>query len=238
MFLKRVEGLAQYLSEGDKKAEDIAKYLVLKTFSDLSPIALYMAELTGDGYLSPVGGFGFEKLEIANWGRFPLTMHIPITDCARRDECIIIRSVEEFYRDYPILNEIEGINHNWVAVVAFPMLPFGVGFIILNQQPDDSEDFKFFCRAVGAILSLHLTAIPIFRTNRVADKKPEKNRESNFLSARQKVIYEFMCKGLTNAQIAAEIGYSESLVRQETIGIYRVLGVTGRKEIILESANK
>ena len=41
-----------------------------------------------------------------------------------------------------------------------------------------------------------------------------------------------MCKGFTNAQIAAEIGYSESLVRQETIQIFRILGVSGRKEII------
>jgi DNA-binding NarL/FixJ family response regulator len=41
-----------------------------------------------------------------------------------------------------------------------------------------------------------------------------------------------MFKGLTNAQIAGEVGYSESLVRQETIQIFRVLGVSGRKEII------
>jgi DNA-binding NarL/FixJ family response regulator len=36
---------------------------------------------------------------------------------------------------------------------------------------------------------------------------------------------------LTNAQIAHEIGYSESLIRQETVVIYRKLGVSGRKEI-------
>jgi DNA-binding CsgD family transcriptional regulator len=37
--------------------------------------------------------------------------------------------------------------------------------------------------------------------------------------------------GKTNAHIAAQLGYSESLVRQETIIIYRKLGVGGRKEL-------
>jgi DNA-binding NarL/FixJ family response regulator len=41
-----------------------------------------------------------------------------------------------------------------------------------------------------------------------------------------------LAKGFTNAQIAQEIGYSESLVRQETIAIYAALRVSGRREHI------
>jgi DNA-binding NarL/FixJ family response regulator len=36
-------------------------------------------------------------------------------------------------------------------------------------------------------------------------------------------------RGFNNAQIGLEIGYSESLVRQETVAIYRKLQVTGRQ---------
>jgi DNA-binding NarL/FixJ family response regulator len=36
-------------------------------------------------------------------------------------------------------------------------------------------------------------------------------------------------RGFNNAQIGIEIGYSESLVRQETVVIYRKLQVTGRQ---------
>jgi DNA-binding NarL/FixJ family response regulator len=52
------------------------------------------------------------------------------------------------------------------------------------------------------------------------------------MSDRQNVILEMLSRGMTNAKIAEKIGYSESLIRQETIAIYRNLGVSGRAELI------
>lgn len=72
------------------------------------------------------------------------------------------------------------------------------------------------------------------------------HRETSRASAREKVSYgdEFTERqtlilrmvelGRTNADIAEQMGYSESLIRQETITIYRKLGVTGRKELKIE----
>lgn len=40
---------------------------------------------------------------------------------------------------------------------------------------------------------------------------------------------EFMAQGLTNAQIAQELMLSESSIRQETVKIYRALGVNNRE---------
>jgi DNA-binding NarL/FixJ family response regulator len=51
------------------------------------------------------------------------------------------------------------------------------------------------------------------------------------------VILKLILKGLTNIQIGEEIGFSESLVRQESIAIYSALKVSGRKEL-LENAGK
>lgn len=52
---------------------------------------------------------------------------------------------------------------------------------------------------------------------------------SSELSARQLEILRLMSAGKTNAAIARELGYSESTVRQETMVIYRALGVDGRE---------
>jgi DNA-binding NarL/FixJ family response regulator len=49
------------------------------------------------------------------------------------------------------------------------------------------------------------------------------------LSDRQLVIAGLLERGFNNSQIGLEIGYSESLIRQETVAIYRKLQVTGRK---------
>ena len=46
-----------------------------------------------------------------------------------------------------------------------------------------------------------------------------------------------MENGLTNIAIANEIGYSESLVKQETMVIFSILNVSGRKELLNYSEN-
>jgi DNA-binding CsgD family transcriptional regulator len=44
-------------------------------------------------------------------------------------------------------------------------------------------------------------------------------------------MVEMIKEGRTNVSIAAILGYSESLIRQETIIIYRKLGISGRNEL-------
>jgi DNA-binding CsgD family transcriptional regulator len=232
MFLRQATELANYLTGSRRTPEQIAKHLVLKTFGDYAPKALVITQLTDDGFLEPIAGFGFEKLTIASWGRFPLSMHIPMTDAVRNDRCIVIDSAEDFFSAYPILNEFENLSLDWEAFMAWPMLPFGVGFAMLDRVPNFDEQFENYLRLTGAVIALHLmrsdseVAIPEYQS--VVTKKMTPTSLSN----RQKVILEMLSKGATNSEIATEIGYSESLVRQETIEIYRILGVSGRKELI------
>lgn len=55
---------------------------------------------------------------------------------------------------------------------------------------------------------------------------------STDLTRRQFVILQHMAKGLTNAQIAREIRFSESTVRLESMCIYRYFGVHSRSEAV------
>jgi hypothetical protein len=238
MLTRKATELANFLIGNKRTAEDIAKFLVLKTFASYSPSALYIAELSDDGHLAPVGGFGFEKTAIARLGRVPLSLHIPITDVVRRDECIFVHNVEQLYSEYPSLEKIEGFVTEWKLAMAWPILPFGVGFAFLDHPVDLNEDFENYLRLTGAVIALHLlngkSESPIPEYQRSVDKK----RTSIDMTNRQKVILEMLSKGATNSEIALEIGYSESLVRQETIEIYRVLGVSGRRELIALAGNK
>jgi DNA-binding CsgD family transcriptional regulator len=238
MFLRQATELANFLAGSSRSAEEITKFLVLKTFASYSPTALYIAEITDDGFLTPVGGFGFEKTMIITWGRFPLSMHIPITDAVRTDRCIIIDNVEDFFGNYPILNEIENISTDWEAVMAWPMLPFGVGFALLEHVPTLSEEFEHYLRLTGAVVAMHLLHKEVIPPRPGLQSAATKKATSAFLTNRQKVILEMLSKGATNPEIALEIGYSESLVRQETIEIYRILGVNGRKELITSAGEK
>ena len=238
MLLRQATELANFLTGSKRSAEVIAKFLVLKTFANYSPSSLYIVELNDDGYLAPVGGFGFEKTAIARLGRVPLSLHIPITDVVRRDQCIFINNVEQLYAEYPSLSEIEGMATDWELAMAWPILPFGVGFAFLDHSIDVDEDFENYLRLTGAVIALHLlrekVESPIPEYQRSVDRK----RTSIDMSNRQKLILEILSKGATNSEIALAIGYSESLVHQETIEIYRILGVSGRRELITVAGNK
>jgi DNA-binding NarL/FixJ family response regulator len=50
------------------------------------------------------------------------------------------------------------------------------------------------------------------------------------LTERQLTVLRLMAEGKTNAQIAQELILSESTIRQETVKIYRALGVHARSE--------
>jgi DNA-binding CsgD family transcriptional regulator len=50
------------------------------------------------------------------------------------------------------------------------------------------------------------------------------------LTARQRIIFEMMLDGSTNNEIAQAIGYSESLVKAETVIIFKTFDITGRKD--------
>ena len=63
-------------------------------------------------------------------------------------------------------------------------------------------------------------------------RDPTKNQEQ--LSVRQEKILALIRQNKTNSQIANAIGFSESLVKQETMIIYRKLGVEGRNELIAQ----
>ena len=54
---------------------------------------------------------------------------------------------------------------------------------------------------------------------------------SGQLSPRQKHIYSSIQEGKSNRQIAMELSYSISLIRQETMRIYAKLGIKGRQEM-------
>jgi len=238
VFLKNAADLTSYLAGGDPSGEEIARHLVLKSFAELSPTALYIAELSADGYVTPIAAFGFNRVALANWGKFPLKMQIPITEAIRNDRCILIDSAEELLQRYPIIGEMEEVTYDWASVLALPMLPFGVALAVLGSTPTWDDELELYLRLVGSLVALHLIRarslkeIPEFRRGKTS--KPSGIE----LSSRQKIILEMLSKGATNSEIALEIGYSESLIRQETIEIYRTLGVSGRKELINAAGNR
>lgn len=66
-------------------------------------------------------------------------------------------------------------------------------------------------------------------------KEGEHPLEGAALTSRQQVILQHMADGKTNSAIARLIGFSESTVRQETIEIFRKVGVNDRRSAVIRA---
>jgi DNA-binding CsgD family transcriptional regulator len=122
------------------------------------------------------------------------------------------------------------------AHVALPLakssVPVGAMLLVMAPEvgrPPVSEPVAHLLSKVGAFFievrprhSLQARALGIGQNQR-----PEQ------LSTRQIQIVQYIGSGLTNSQIGKELLLSESTIRQETIKIYKSLGVSGRDQAVI-----
>ena len=231
MFTKEILGLSDFLAQSKRSLDELCEYLTVVTFSFLAPRALYVGEIANDGYIDLRSTYGFDEVSVARWSRIPMTVNIPLTHCISKDECLVIPSPKEFLKSYPDLKELGSIDTNWKTSLAVPMQRRGAYYLVLHGEPTMTEEFEDLLRSIGNLILMHIREL-----------RPEQTKASlssssvTKLTARQELIHNLLIHGYTNPEIAKDIGYSESLVRQETIAIYAFLGVSGRKELIRDDA--
>lgn len=184
--------------------------------------AIVHSELTGDAVqgcqimlldntskLSVIAGYGV-GLEIPEGGLSAWDDH-PVSDSVRGKQFIFRSDFEN------------------QSVVAIPLLrdavPIGCLLLVMLDSVrviPFSEQLVPILAKLGAYC---LSNLPLSSTTK-------SNREANGedLTTRQLQILEFMAEGLINSEIANKLLLSESTIRQETVRIFRSLGVPNRVE--------
>jgi DNA-binding CsgD family transcriptional regulator len=233
MYMKEVLGLSDYLAQTRRSPDEVCEFLTVVTFSFLSPRALYIGEISNDGFLNRRSTFGFDEVSSAHWSRIPMTLKIPLIESIAKNECLLVPNTKAILKGYPDLALLGDIHVDSKASLAVPIQRRGAYHLILNGNPQMSPEFEHLLRSVGNLLLMHLR-----EAQPQQEKKSEQIAAATTLTARQVLIHNLLTHGYTNPEIAREIGYSESLVRQETITIYAFLGVSGRKELIRNGAAK
>jgi DNA-binding CsgD family transcriptional regulator len=231
MYLQKVYELTGYLSDESKAPDEVAKFITLKTLINQKSAATYFAEVTLDAHLALVAGFGQEEFALPLRERIPLATKHPLADAAKNEEWIHIKSWEDFVRRYPDLNDSEHIMWKGNSILVWPILPFGVGFTALDSNCALDEEFDQFLKVISGMFYSHYIRYKS-KFNQKKKLSSPISHQSDSLSPRQNKIIEHLRQGRTNAEIASQLGYSESLIRQETVKIYRTLNITGRKELL------
>lgn len=237
MHSKKILAFSDFLAASPETFNEISKFLVLNTFSEENCFCLYIGELIDNGFVCPLGGYGWSSAEYAAFFDLPIQEKIPIAAAIRENTVFIALNGTEYEKEYPLEvgSRYEG---KWVSGVAIPASPVGGMALYSTKKLELTEAMKVFYIAIGSLLGLYSSQLPKPIVLASVDIKEEIHLPQLPLSDRQLVIADLLERGFNNAQIALEIGYSESLIRQETVAIYRKLEVTGRKALQLLRALK
>lgn len=227
MNTKIVE-LSGFLSRSPRSYNEVAQFLSLRVLNEYQPVCLYIAELIETGVLCPLGSFGYESKDIANFQEVSLQQKTPMTQAVSSNQVIFVKNETLNLGKFTVL-EVMQSNPDWRTLISVPAYPNG-GFTFLSSIAIDAQEIDLmFLTAVGSLLGLYGQSIPPALVDAARLAKEQTNLEGFPLTQRQLVIAGKLERGHSNFEISQEIGFSESLVRQESVAIYEKLNVSGRK---------
>jgi DNA-binding CsgD family transcriptional regulator len=205
-------------------------------------VKVYLAKLDHDGFFKTVAAFGYSRETKIHEYQVGLVRTVPMSDAYLRSEVLILNRVDLAVK-YPTFQTVDQ-RSPWESLVVTPTASGGYVFVFRLQVPlVVTKSMQTYFEAIGKILSFYkrekcqseVVTIPNNIPPSLNDASRQDELKDRPLTKRQRTILALIQEGLTNAQIAGAIGYSESLVRQETILIYAKLGVRGRVDLRAES---
>jgi DNA-binding NarL/FixJ family response regulator len=117
------------------------------------------------------------------------------------------------------------------SMVCIPLLrdqiPVGVLCLVVGSA---TKPLPFAEELIPILSKLGAYILATLATQKGRPGTIDPNANGEDLTTRQIQIIELMAEGLVNVEIAGQLLLSESTIRQETVRIYRALGVPNRAE--------
>ena len=225
--------------------DDICRGIVLGYLHQYQPSKSRIVEFNSDDSLTVLSEYGFlSAVGHASKSLTPAQWRQSTNDFSRLLGC-----QDKFYW-----------NRNSTAVV-IPFRPRGVvsgalliGFDLPQRKTDE---IGLIASHVGMAVGLYVNLSKknragndLMNVSHQSDESDYESMRSSFnvkrsqesaeskMTGRQLQILEGLIEGKTNFEIAGELGYSVSTVRQETIKIYSILNVTGRRAASQEALRR
>lgn len=224
-YLNQLTPLIEFLETPSLSPEALANFLVLRTFSQLDAEVVYFDRLDKDKVVRLIASYGM-KPEVENeWREFSFDLDLPPCDAIKSNKIIWLAEPEDWLSLYPQLAQ-RSLDNDRPTHICVPISVAGgasgtIGIALKQSIKQDKTNLGFIS-AVAGLVSLYFTSI----YEGAADSSSE------YLSPRQMKILHLIYEGLTNNEIADKLGFSDSTIRQESMRIYQILKVTGRKEAI------
>jgi DNA-binding CsgD family transcriptional regulator len=148
-----------------------------------------------------------------------------------------VTSLAELLQDKNIHSDLEKSgsihnSHNHITLTAIALDSAIKGFYLFQHgnRFTASEEVAHYIQALSSLMTLYLISKFPRGTTASLLGVEVKTESATDLSARQLLILAGMVDGKTNPELSESLGYSVSTIRHETMDIFKILGVSGRKE--------
>ena len=228
-FVETFFDLAQAI-HAKHSIEELCQFLALRICPSGELSRVYIGRLDNDGVIRTKGSFGYSLDVKVNEVETPIDMKRPMPFAMQRRE-VLVANREEVLSTFPTY---EPLDHRspWIATAVVPTLGRHVFVFRLQCEIEKPEPIRLYFRSVGAILSLYDFENRNSYSKSINANKVRKGLLGKPLTPRQVEILDHIKDSKTNSYIGQQLGYSESLIRHETIIIYAKLGVNGRQELL------
>lgn len=223
--------------------DELCDYLANEVLKDFDVVATYLAILDTDGRVTMVGSWGYPEDRRSPDDRPSLWYPMAITDTIRTGHIQVYPTWDSYVEKYPHLIHRASPGKSFVCVPFSNLGRRAGGLGLTFGRPlEGVEEFTQLWEVIGQAGDLFISkswAGDVFKRGGLdvtqLPGSPEGRRpaKSEFSERELKVIRETIA-GKTVAEIARELRFSESTIKQERMAVYKKLGVN--RKIDLEQA--
>ncbi len=228
-YLERVNSLTTLFQAQALAEREICLLVSLKLFPDSPACGIGLFEISTEGQYNLKATFGVPERAQTAWANGCINRNSPVVEAMRTSEVVFVPSTEELISRYPE-HSASHDQDDLSSVIAVPIRKLGstVGaFAVIGNKFDVNRECRIFLEIVAGLIALKLTSnSPHPETSLNIPRHPMRDEA---LSQRELLVQQMMKLGKTNSEIAEELGYSESTIRQDAVSMFIKLGVKNRK---------
>lgn len=200
--------------------EMLTKYLSLEHCPSGEVSWVYFARIFKSRTLIIESSHGYELAKGDPGNEFPIELSRPSGRAIIENQVIFETNTPDYYLKYPAISD--SLKYPWKSQVSIPINDHY--FLQCGRYVDFAEADELFYKNLQSLMQIYFAKLGKV-SNQIGDLygKP--------LTKRQATILNHMKSGKTNDEIAIDIGFSPSLVKQETMLIFSKLGLSGRRDL-------
>ena len=224
--LEQLTLLSRFLA-GKPDFSSILEYLSVNISPSREICGITVGMLNDEKYIDTTVRIGF-KIEIHSEPMIHLDSNYPLAISLKTQKMLFIDLVETLKEFTDLPQEYSEVPYKSICFV--PLSQSLIIFLAFERTVEEISQYNTYFESIRALLFMYLAL-----QNR---KFANEFTISGLLSPRQKLIREMIILGKSNREIAEELSYSVSLIRQESMRIYTKLSISGRNELRFGNNNQ